>query len=185
MAQALITESPQTIENELYLLEALAITPETTQADLAVRVGIAVGTVNWYLKRWTQKGYIKVQRIDRWQWRYLLTPEGVARKGQLARDYIDASFALYRRIRHDARRLLTEICRHDLAQVGLMGEGEIMEICRLTCLELQIQVVELPLTEQNAMDHQQIDLPILWVEGLELQLIWPHPLPRSNPDLMK
>ncbi len=173
MAQALSTESTQSIENELYLLEALAITPETTQADLAGRVGIAVGTVNWYLKRWSQKGYIKVQRIGRWQWRYLLTPEGIARKGQLAGEYIDASFALYRRIRHDARQLLSEIRRHELLQVGLMGDGEIVEICRLTCLEYQIQVVELPLREQMATSHKSIDLPILWVDGIELRLEWP------------
>ena len=175
MVQELITESPQMIENELYLLEALAITPETTQADLAGRVGIAVGTVNWYLKRWSQKGYIKVQRINRWQWRYLLTAEGLARKAQLARDYVNASFALYRRIRHDAGQLLSEIRRHDLTQVGLMGEGEIIEICRLTCLELQMKVVELPLNEQGAIEHRSIDLPILWVDGLELRLLWPQP----------
>jgi len=176
MAQAPITESSQTIENELHLLEALAITPETTQADLARRVGIAVGTVNWYLKRWTQKGYIKVQRIGRWQWRYLLTAEGIARKGQLAGEYIDASFALYRRIRHEARELLSEIRRHEIAQIGLMGDGEIVEICRLTCLELQVHVVELPLPEQHTPSHQPIDLPILWVDGIELRLIWPqHP----------
>ena len=35
------------VEHELQLLEALASDPETTQADLAARVGVAVGTVNW------------------------------------------------------------------------------------------------------------------------------------------
>jgi DNA-binding MarR family transcriptional regulator len=62
-------------ENELQLLQALAESPETTQADLAARVGVAVGTVNWYLKRWSKKGYVKVSRINRWQWSYLLTAE--------------------------------------------------------------------------------------------------------------
>ncbi len=36
--------------HELELLEALEAQPETSQADLAVKVGVAVGTVNWYLK---------------------------------------------------------------------------------------------------------------------------------------
>ena len=35
-------------QHELELLEALETEPETTQADLAVKVGVAVGTVNWY-----------------------------------------------------------------------------------------------------------------------------------------
>ena len=47
-------------ENELQLLEALDGSPETTQAELAAQVGVAVGTVNWYLKRWSTKGYVKV-----------------------------------------------------------------------------------------------------------------------------
>ena len=68
-------------ENELQLLEALESSPETTQAELAAQVGVAVGTVNWYLKRWSKKGYVKVSRMGRWNWHYLLTPEGMARQG--------------------------------------------------------------------------------------------------------
>ena len=41
---------------KLQLLEALEADPETTQADLATRAGVAGGTVNWYLKRWSAKG---------------------------------------------------------------------------------------------------------------------------------
>ena len=76
--------SSQTVssENELQLLEALEASPETTQAELAAQVGVAVGTVNWYLKRWSKKGYVKVSRMGRWNWHYLLTAEGLhARPG--------------------------------------------------------------------------------------------------------
>jgi len=41
--------SGNNVEHELQLLEAIATTPETTQANLAAQVGVAVGTVNWYL----------------------------------------------------------------------------------------------------------------------------------------
>jgi DNA-binding MarR family transcriptional regulator len=120
MAQILLTESAQSIENELSLLEALTVTPDTTQADLAARVGIAVGTVNWYLKRWAKKGYVNVQRIGRWQWRYLLTPTGLVRKRQLTSEYIAASFVLYRRIRHEARHgtYCTKCCNMILTGSG-------------------------------------------------------------------
>ena len=53
-------------EHELQLLEALESSPETTQAELAAQVGVAVGTVNWQTKRWSKKGYVKVSRIGRW-----------------------------------------------------------------------------------------------------------------------
>jgi DNA-binding MarR family transcriptional regulator len=173
MAQIFSTESVQNIENELYLLEALVVTPDTTQADLAAQVGIAVGTVNWYLKRWAKKGYVNVQRISRWQWRYLLTPEGLVRKRQLTSAYINASFVLYRRIRHEARHLLSEVLQHDIDQVGLIGDDEIVDICRLTCLELQLQVVELPIARHSTASCKEIGVPVLSVDGIELSLTWP------------
>lgn len=148
-------------DNELELLEALSDAPETTQADLAARVGVAVGTVNWYLKRWTKKGYVKVRRIGRWQWSYLLTPEGVARKARLASEYIDASMALYRRTRADAQRLLAEARAAGYAAVTIAGDGEIAEICRLTCLE------------QGMAAADGAALPRLRVVGRNLVLEWP------------
>src|SRR5215212_7026696 len=120
-------------ENELQLMEALESTPETTQADLAAQVGVAVGTVNWYLKRWSLKGYVKITRINRWKWSYLLTPDGMARKARLASEYVEASLSLYRRTRAEALRLLSEVRAAGINQVVIDGDSEIAEICRLTC----------------------------------------------------
>ncbi len=160
-------QTTNNVEHELHLLEALANEPETTQADLAARVGVAVGTVNWYLKRWSKKGYIKIRRIDRWQWSYLLTAEGVARKTRLASEYVEASLSLYRRTRAEARRLLTEVRAADYNQVVIEGEGEIAEICRLTCMEM-------------GMQRQEINdgtMPEVHVEDIKLRLIWPPEAP--------
>jgi DNA-binding MarR family transcriptional regulator len=154
-------EANQNVENEFYLLEALAHTPETTQADLAARVGVAVGTVNWYLKRWSQKGYVKIRRIGRWQWSYLLTPDGMARKARLASQYLDASLSLYRRTRVEARRLLQEVRLAGGNQIVLDGQGEIAEICRLTCLEMNIEIVE---------KAQTNTAPTLTIDGVQLAL---------------
>ena len=46
--------------------------------------------------------------------------------------------ALYRRTRAEAQRLLAEIKAAGYEQVYIDGDGEIAEICRLTCLEMQI-----------------------------------------------
>ncbi|MBX3011966.1 MAG: winged helix-turn-helix transcriptional regulator [Caldilineaceae bacterium] len=150
------------VEHELQLLEAIASEPETTQADLAAQVGVAVGTVNWYLKRWSKKGYVKIRRISRWQWSYLLTPEGIARKTRLAGEYVEASLRLYRRTRQQARQLLQEVHAQGSEQLILMGEGEIADICRLTCLEMGINLVTAAPTA-----------PVLKIEGVQLTLTWP------------
>lgn len=172
-------EGANSVENELQLLEAIAATPETTQADLAARVGVAVGTVNWYLKRWSKKGYVKVRRIGRWNWSYLLTTEGIARKSQLAGEYLEASLSLYRRTRLAAQQLLREVVSAGYGQVVLQGEGEIIDICQLTCLELHLEAIARPTTFQPASGHVSVTsdagapIPILQVEGIQLTLIWP------------
>ena len=163
--------STNSVVHELQLLEAIALHPETTQADLAAQIGVAVGTVNWYLKRWSKKGYVKVRRISRWQWSYLLTPEGIARKTRLAGEYIEASLSLYRRTRVEAKRLLGEVHKAGHHQILLIGEGEIAEICRLTCLELGIEIIA---------DNANPPLPLLQIEDVRLVIIWPGVTPSAD-----
>jgi DNA-binding MarR family transcriptional regulator len=148
---------------ELELLEALEAEPETSQADLAVKVGVAVGTVNWYLKRWAAKGHVKIKRIGRWRWRYLLTPRGVREKARLASEYLEASMILYRRTRSEAKRLFQHIKDTGYQEVRLQGEGDIAEIAELTCLELGIRVFR---------HSEDISLPLVRVNGSSLELIW-------------
>jgi DNA-binding MarR family transcriptional regulator len=158
-----MTEEIANSENEFQLMEALESMPETTQADLAAQIGVAVGTVNWYLKRWSNKGYVKITRINRWKWSYLLTAEGMARKARLASEYVEASLSLYRRTRLEARRLLAEVRAAGSNQVVIDGDSEIAEICRLTCLEMQI----------HKRDQSDGVTPELRVDGTKLSLIWP------------
>ena len=149
--------------SEYHLLEAIEAAPDSTQAELAAQVGVAVGTVNWYLKRWSQKGYVKAKRMGRWNWNYLLTPEGMARKARLAREYVDASLSLYRRTRDDAKRLGATILARGYSAVFIADEGEIGEIFRLTCLELQLT----PLTVDDGA------VPVIDVDGTRLAVRWP------------
>ena len=94
---------------ELDLLEVLAREPESRQIDLASRLGMAVGTVNWLVKRMASKGWIKIKRIGRWQWRYILTAEGMSEKARLTQTYLHRSMETYRDVRGEARRLLGEL----------------------------------------------------------------------------
>ena len=50
---------------DLTILQHVEQEPDTTQASLAKRLGVAVGTINWHLKRLIEKGYIKVRRAER------------------------------------------------------------------------------------------------------------------------
>ena len=94
--------------HELRILEQIERDPAATQADLAARLGVAVGTVNWYVKRLVKKGHIKVTRLQRRRLRYLITPDGIAEKTRLAMEYVQVSMGMYRATRQQARELLVK-----------------------------------------------------------------------------
>ena len=151
------------VERELRLLEEIAREPDTTQADLASRLGVAVGSVNWYLKRLIRKGYVKVTRLQRRRLRYLITPQGMAEKARLTYQYMQASLNVYRQARHEAQRLLGEAQRKGYKVVRIEGDTEVAEICSLTCLEQGLR------TGSGNDD----DTPTLRAEGTRLLLLWP------------
>lgn len=126
---------------DLGLLDEIERDPDTTQASLASLLGVAVGTVNWHLKRLVAKGYVKVRRAERKKLRYIITPEGLALRARLTVAYIENSLVLYRQARAEARRELKKASERGYRAVRIEGKGDIAEICRLTCLEQGIPVV--------------------------------------------
>lgn len=167
---------------EMYLLDQIERDPDVTQASLATQLGVAVGTVNWHLKRLIAKGYVKIKRAERRKLRYIITPEGIALRARLTVDYVEQSMLLYRRVRSRVRELLAEAKQAGYSQLWLdTGEGmngaagnsaagngadangtagngapgngatgngtasngaDIADICRLTCLEQGVKLVD-------------------------------------------
>lgn len=144
--------------HDLIILEQIEQNPDATQASLAAFLGVAVGTVNWHLKRLIAKGYVKVRRAERRKLRYIITPEGLALRAHLTIDYIQTSFKMYRLVRGQVNSLLERVRSAGYAAVQLSGEGDVADVCRLTCLEQGIQVLE--------EDH----LPELEVHGWKIHL---------------
>lgn len=125
-------------QRDLNILEKIEQDPEMTQASLADQLGVAVGTVNWHLKRLVAKGYVKVRRAQRRKLRYIITPEGIALRARLTLDYINTSFQLYRLVRQRMLAVLKKLRARHIRQVRLDGEGDVAEVCRLTCIEQEI-----------------------------------------------
>ena len=135
-------EAQKDSARELTLLEHVESDPDVNQSTLADQLGVAVGTVNWHLKRLIAKGYVKVQRAERKKLRYIITPEGIALRARLTVDYIERSFELYRHTRERIKEHLSVIRATGHTQVRVVGEGDVADICRLTCLEQGFSVVQ-------------------------------------------
>ena len=151
-------------ERDLVILERIEQDPDTTQAALASGLEVAVGTVNWHLKRLIEKGYVKVSRVERRKLKYIITAEGIALRTRLTMDYIQNSFNLYRLVRERVIAALEIVKQSGYHKVSLEGSGDVAEIARLTCLEQGVTV-----TAQFSNDGASAkEYPLLKIIGLKV-----------------
>lgn len=150
-------------DHELHILEEIERNPDVTQADLAAQLGVAVGSVNWYIKRLITKGYVKVTHLQRRKLHYFLTPSGLALKVKLTRGYMNASLRVYRELRQAAQQALAEVCRAGYTTVYVEGDDEAAEILRLTCMEQNVPIAKNP---RRA--------PVLRTDGTGFVVQWPN-----------
>jgi DNA-binding MarR family transcriptional regulator len=146
---------------DLALLEHIEQDPDITQASLATQLGVAVGTVNWHIKRLVAKGYVKVKRAERRKLRYIITPEGIAFRARLTVNYIERSMLLYRHTRQNVRSLLSQVKQAGYDAIRIRGDGDIADVCRLTCMEQSIRVLG---------EREVRQVPALVVDGVEVTL---------------
>lgn len=143
---------------DLALLQEIEADPDISQARLAEELGVAIGTINWHIKRLVEKGFVKVKRARRRKLRYIITPEGIALRTRLTVDYIQQSFVLFRHIRERVLTLLGELEEMDIHTVRLVAEGDVADVCRLTCMEQHFTLTDNP------------EAPALIVDGISVRL---------------
>ena len=126
--------------HEYRLLDEIARDPLVTQAGLSARLDIAVGSVNWYIKRLIQRGWIKVSHLDRTRLKYDLTSEGMKIFTQRALLYARDSLRVYRELRNKALEVVGRLKDQGIAEVYVNPTDEMMDIMRLTCIENGIRL---------------------------------------------
>ena len=79
-------------------------------------------------------------------------------RARLTVDYIERSFDLYRRTRQRVKEHLNEVKKAGYDRVRLVGDGDVADICRLSCLEQDVEIVK---------DDR---VPVLEVKGFKVHL---------------
>jgi DNA-binding MarR family transcriptional regulator len=143
---------------ELALLESIEHDPDITQASLAAQLGVAVGTINWHIKRLIDKGYVKIKRAERKKLRYIITSEGIALRARLTVDFVEQQFNLYRRTRQRVKEHLEKVQQAGYHSIRLVGEGDVADVCKLTCMEQDIKL------------SADGNVPVLEVTGFKVDL---------------
>jgi hypothetical protein len=108
------------------------------------------------------KGYVKVKRAERRKLRYIVTPAGLALRARLTVDYIESSMRVYRQLREAARREVGHARQKGYESLHVEGDGDAADVCRLTCLEMGMKVLDGPANEPQA---------VLKIEGSRVRFI--------------
>jgi EPS-associated MarR family transcriptional regulator len=102
MAKTLKSINPDVYFRVLYLLEE---EPELTQRELAKKLGISLGGVNYCLKALIEIGYIKVGNFSKSPnkslYLYMLTPQGVSEKAKLTASFLKRKMAEYKSLKKE------------------------------------------------------------------------------------
>ncbi len=87
------------------VLHFLEKEPNLTQRDLAERLGISLGGVNYCLKALIDVGHIKAlnfkKNLDKSVYLYLLTPKGITEKTQLTAGFLKRKMAEYQALKQE------------------------------------------------------------------------------------
>ena len=112
-----------------------------SQRLFSMRLGIAVGLTNAYVKRCVKKGWIKMRRVPARRYAYYLTPKGFTEKSKLVGEYLTSSFGFFRVARAQCLEALQECERNGWRRVALYGHGELVEIATLAAMETEVELV--------------------------------------------
>jgi EPS-associated MarR family transcriptional regulator len=99
----------------LRILKIIEAEPQISQRQLAERLGISLGKINYLLKALLGKGHIKAGNFlradDKLKYVYLLTPQGMGAKLQLTRRYLARKEEEYLAIKAEIEAMREELGR--------------------------------------------------------------------------
>jgi EPS-associated MarR family transcriptional regulator len=95
------------------VLRILQENPDLTQRELAERLGISVGGLNYCLKAMIEKGLVKMKNFahskNKFGYMYVLTPSGMAEKAAITQRFIQRKILEYEALRAEIEALRTEV----------------------------------------------------------------------------
>lgn len=95
------------------LLSQISGHANTNQRDLASRLGVSVGKVNFCLRAVVDRGWVKVNNFRRsdnkWAYAYVLTPGGAIAKMQFARAFLERKEREFEQLQTEIDSLRAEV----------------------------------------------------------------------------
>jgi EPS-associated MarR family transcriptional regulator len=100
------------------ILKLLSENPKFTQRDLAKKLGVSVGKINYCMAALISKGWIKIQNFktseNRRAYSYVLTLTGMEKKISLTIEFLKIKMNEYENIKREINELEEEIMKSNL-----------------------------------------------------------------------
>lgn len=104
------------------LLKTLEENPGLSQRDLAKRLGVSLGKINFCLKALVEKGSVKINNFrnsdNKLAYAYLLTPRGIEQKACMTVEYLQIKVREYERLKAEIEELKREAARQLMSKGG-------------------------------------------------------------------
>ena len=104
------------------LLKVLSLNSKLSQREMAKRMGISLGKVNYCLSEMASKGFIKIKRFqmskNRIKYLYLLTPRGMEEKARITLNFLRRKILEYQAIKKQIRDLTQEVEEERLVDIS-------------------------------------------------------------------
>ena len=110
-----MTKALKSIDPDVHfrVLHMLKEEPELTQRELAQKLGISLGGVNYCLKALIEIGHIKVGNFSKNRnksvYLYLLTPQGIAEKAKLTADFLKRKMVEYQALKKEIESIRSSL----------------------------------------------------------------------------
>jgi EPS-associated MarR family transcriptional regulator len=104
-----------TIQEETHykIMRILEENPDLTQRELAEKLGMSVGGVNYCLNALIDKGLVKMSNFqkskNKFKYVYLLTPQGIAEKVELTSRFLKRKMEEYEALKVEIDLLKTQV----------------------------------------------------------------------------
>ena len=106
-----MTSRQAQIQEDTYfrVMRILQENPDLTQRELAKRLGVSIGGLNYCLKALMDKGWVKMQNFqnskNKFKYVYLLTPEGISEKVALTSRFLERKMQEYETLKAEIESL--------------------------------------------------------------------------------
>jgi Mn-dependent DtxR family transcriptional regulator len=112
-----------------------------SQRDIFLRLGMAQGLVNRYLKLLARKGWIKLTTAPAKRMRYWMTAKGMREKSRLVYDFVTSNYRLFREAHRGASNALHVMAEQGARRIAFHGGGPLAEIAAMSLRENQQTLV--------------------------------------------